>query len=222
MPIVKSKHTRLDEDKGKVDMKRFLLGLVFVSVVAGGFVASAIGAGASPQGKVDVCHHTSSVTNPVVIINISLNAVPHHLQLHGGTGDDFVIDNSKPGFTQDDCIAGALPAVISGVVYDDEDNSGTLATGEPPLGGVAVTLTGTDYVGQAVSLEQLSAADGSYSFAVLPGTYSVAYGDALGFQATTTAEPLPVGAAASPGLVSNVDVSSGAALVLNLPEYPLD
>lgn len=46
------------------------------------------GAGAKPADKVTICHHTSSETNPVVMITISENALAKHLANHGGTGND--------------------------------------------------------------------------------------------------------------------------------------
>lgn len=67
------------------------------AVIAGGVAAAALAgalvfaggiASADPLGKEFVCHHTSSETNPVVLIHISQNAVAQHLANHGGTGPD--------------------------------------------------------------------------------------------------------------------------------------
>jgi fimbrial isopeptide formation D2 family protein/uncharacterized repeat protein (TIGR01451 family) len=61
---------------------------------------------------------------------------------------------------------------ISGYVYDDANNDGTYEPGEPPLGGVTVTLTGTNFEGQVITLSTNTAPDGSYDFGnLLPGNY---------------------------------------------------
>ena len=70
---------------------------------------------------------------------------------------------------------GELPkAAINGFVYCDDNNDGIKQGTESGLGGVTVTLTGTNDLGQSVTLTTTTAADGSYSFADLrPGTYTV-------------------------------------------------
>lgn len=58
------------------------------------------------------------------------------------------------------------PASISGRVINETNNSG--------LTGMTIQLTGTDYLGNSVSMQTLSAADGSYHFNnLLPGTYKL-------------------------------------------------
>ena len=37
------------------------------------------------EGKVVICHHTGSKSNPFVTITVSANAVPAHLKNHGDT-----------------------------------------------------------------------------------------------------------------------------------------
>ena len=70
--------------------------------------------------------------------------------------------------------ANIAPAQLSGFVYVDANNNGIKETGETPLATVPIALTGTDYLGQAVTLSTATAADGSYSFTNLkPGTYTV-------------------------------------------------
>ena len=67
------------------------------------------------------------------------------------------------------------PSIVSGRVFVDHNNSGTLNGSDAGLGGVTVTLSGTDVNGTAVSRSTVTAADGSYSFANLwAGTYTLA------------------------------------------------
>ncbi|MCA9260002.1 MAG: DUF11 domain-containing protein, partial [Planctomycetales bacterium] len=65
-------------------------------------------------------------------------------------------------------------ATLSGFNWVDIDRDGTLDPSETPLPGVELTLTGTDYLGNPVSLTTTSLADGSYQFTGLRrGDYAV-------------------------------------------------
>jgi protocatechuate 3,4-dioxygenase beta subunit len=65
-------------------------------------------------------------------------------------------------------------ASLGGNVYVDNTNDGILQSGEPAIANVTVTLTGTDDLGNQVSLSMPTGADGSYLFSNLrPGTYTV-------------------------------------------------
>jgi uncharacterized repeat protein (TIGR01451 family) len=67
-----------------------------------------------------------------------------------------------------------VTSTISGRVYIDSNNSGTQDTGEVGIGSVALALSGTDSLGNALTRSTTSAANGDYSFANLPaGTYTV-------------------------------------------------
>jgi hypothetical protein len=71
---------------------RGLLASVAVLGVIGGLAAFVLPAGTPPAaaqyqygGKVTICHHTHSQTNPFVTITVSQNAVPAHVRNHGDT-----------------------------------------------------------------------------------------------------------------------------------------
>ena len=70
-----------------------------------------------------------------------------------------------------------LAASIAGRVYHDFDYSGASSAGDPGIGNVTVTLSGTDMFGNAITaLPTTTAANtGNYSFLnLLPGTYALA------------------------------------------------
>ncbi len=74
------------------------------------------------------------------------------------------------------------PSSISGVVYNDQDDSGFQNGAEPGISGATVELTGTDDLGAAVSFSTTTASDGSYSFGNLrPGTYTITETQPAGF-----------------------------------------
>jgi hypothetical protein len=59
------------------------------------------------------------------------------------------------------------PSSIEGFVYLDTDNDGRLDSGEYRIGGVEVTLTGVDFLGNPVDLSTRTDGDGSYEFTEL-------------------------------------------------------
>src|SRR5262249_2692664 len=64
------------------------------------------------------------------------------------------------------------PSSLSGFVFEDFNYDGQLGFGEPGLSGVTITLTGSDFLGNAVNLSQLTDSDGAYLFLNLqPGNY---------------------------------------------------
>ena len=66
------------------------------------------------------------------------------------------------------------PSSISGFVYFDVNNNGVFESRERPIGGVVVSLVGTDVFGDTVQLQQTTVANGRYEFAnLLPGNYVI-------------------------------------------------
>ncbi len=66
-----------------------------------------------------------------------------------------------------------LASSLSGTVYSDANNDGIVDGTETLLDGVPVQLTGTDYLGQSVSISGITSG-GAYSFTNLrPGTYTI-------------------------------------------------
>jgi hypothetical protein len=67
------------------------------------------------------------------------------------------------------------PSSLSGVVWEDFNNDGQFDFGEKGISGVTITLTGSDFLGNAVNVPpQLTDSDGAYVFLnLLPGTYTL-------------------------------------------------
>src|SRR5205814_946583 len=64
---------------------------------------------------------------------------------------------------------------LSGFVYHDANNNALKEAGEAGIRGVTVTLTGTDDLGNAVSVTTTTAADGSYRFGNLRPSNAAGY-----------------------------------------------
>ncbi|MFO1502612.1 MAG: SdrD B-like domain-containing protein [Steroidobacteraceae bacterium] len=104
-------------------------------------------------------------------------------------GNYTVVETQPAGFgsSSPDSVAVTVPAGGSGVadfadttsgiagfVWADTNNNAARDAGEPGIGNVTVTLTGTDAGGATVNRTVQSAADGSFRFAdILAGTYSL-------------------------------------------------
>ncbi len=77
---------------------------------------------------------------------------------------------------------------LTGTVYLDANRDGHFDAGDRPLSGVALTLTGTDDLGEQVNGTTQTAADGSYRFNGLrPGNYVISETQPAGYlQGTNT------------------------------------
>lgn len=99
----------------------------------------------------------------------------------GFTGDaaiTYTIDDGNGGTdtaTATVTIRDFVPSRLSGFVYFDRNDNGVFDEGEAPIGGVTITLDGSDDFGEAVGRTAATRADGSYAFEDLaPGSYTVA------------------------------------------------
>jgi uncharacterized repeat protein (TIGR01451 family) len=64
---------------------------------------------------------------------------------------------------------GERTGALSGLTYNDTNNNGVHDANEPVIGGVTLTLTGTDARGESVTRTVVSGPDGAYRFTDLPG-----------------------------------------------------
>ncbi len=103
------------------------------------------------------------------------------------------------------------PAKLSGSVYVDANDNGTFDSGETPLSGVTVTLTGTNDLLQTINTSTTTAADGSYSFTGLrPGTYTLTETQPSGDLPGTSSVGLQGGVLGS-GLITSISLATGIA-----------
>jgi len=104
-------------------------------------------------------------------------------------------------------------AALGDYVWEDINADGIQDSGEPGIGGVLVTLTGTTGAGVPVNATTTTAPDGSYSFTNLqPGTYVVNFGQPAGFTPTLInqgADDLDSDASTTTGDAAPVTLVSG-------------
>jgi uncharacterized repeat protein (TIGR01451 family) len=101
---------------------------------------------------------------------------------------------------------------ISGIVYVDPNNSGVYVSGDKLLSSVTVYLTGTDRLGNSVSLSTVTNSAGQYTFNnLVSGNYNVSGSPVSGY----TAGKITVGTGASAdavdGAFSNMALDPGSA-----------
>lgn len=77
------------------------------------------------------------------------------------------------------------PATIGNYTWEDVNGNGLQDAGEPAIPGVTVTLTGTNGLGNAVTLVTTTDASGLYLFTnLIPGTYKLTFGTLAGYTLT--------------------------------------
>ena len=103
-----------------------------------------------------------------------------------------------------------LPASISGTVFSDANNNGIQNNGETGIAGVTITLSGTDDLGNAVSLTTTTGVNGNYSFnALRPGTYTVSESQPGGYLDGKDTAGSPGGGSAGNDVINSITLSSG-------------
>ncbi|MGQ9829265.1 MAG: SdrD B-like domain-containing protein, partial [Roseiflexus sp.] len=116
-----------------------------------------------------------------------------------------------PGMTSPNNNFGELrPASLSGLVYSDLNNNGQYDSGEPGIGGVTITLTGTDDLGNAVTLTTTTTITGFYAFDNLrPGTYTVSETQPGGYFDRAETVGSAGGSIISNDVIGNITLSAG-------------
>lgn len=103
-----------------------------------------------------------------------------------------------------------VAGTLSGHVFDDANRDFLINAGDGGLSGVVIQLTGTDYLGQSVSLSTITDADGDYVFAnLLPGTYAISQTVPNGLTGVADFVGTLGGNPASATLIDQIVVESG-------------
>lgn len=126
------------------------------------------------------------------------------------------VDTAEPeaAVVATDSTSVATPSTISGRLFRDIDRDNVQDSGERGIGGVTITLTGTDSTGATVNRTVQTDSAGDYVFAnTLPGTYSVSRPSSLGNGSTN---PGTAGGTAGTTTISNITLGSTPATVNNL------
>lgn len=131
------------------------------------------------------------------------NGNPGTVQPGGDVITGVTVSGTAPPLSQGPYYFGELvPGGISGRVYYDRDGDGVQTGTEPGLGGVTVTLNGTDANGNAVSRTTTTAPNGDYSFPNLaPGSYTLTETRPAGYEPGLTRAGTVSGTNSAPGSV---------------------
>ncbi len=107
------------------------------------------------------------------------------------------------------------PAKLGDYTWLDLNMNGIQDTGEPPIAGIQVVLSGTSADGQIISGATVTDADGMYMFVVPPGTYKVTFTAPTGYQFS------PPDQGSDDALDSDADPTTGMTpmVTVNMGEY---
>jgi len=101
---------------------------------------------------------------------------------------------------------------IGDFVWDDTNADGVQDSGESGISGVTVTLTGTDSLGNSITMTTTTNANGQYLFSNLPqGTYTVTFGTPKCYLSSPASTPISnaTNSDAVAGVVANINLSAG-------------
>jgi hypothetical protein len=135
-----------------------------------------------------------------------------------GTIGSIVLAESQSGINYN--FGEVQPVTISGSVYLDTNGNGVFDTGDLGMGGITLTLSGTNGLGQSITATTTTAADGSYSFStdsagnvLRPGTYQVTEAQPSGYLPGATNVGTVNGAAdgtvVATGQIGSIALTSG-------------
>ena len=111
---------------------------------------------------------------------------------------------------------------VAGVVYVDPNNTGVYVSSDKVLAGVTVFLTGTNRLGNSVSLSTVTNSAGQYTFSnLVSGNYNVSNSPVAGYTAGKITLGTGASADAVDGAFSNMALDPGSAATnFNFAEDP--
>lgn len=103
---------------------------------------------------------------------------------------------------------------LSGFSYIDANRNGVRDTGELPIAGVLIALSGTDFLSNTVNLQATTNSNGQYTFSnLLPGTYTLQQTQPTGFQEGDASVGTPSGGVAGTNQITTITVNGGTVSV---------
>jgi hypothetical protein len=124
-------------------------------------------------------------------------------------GNDFIPVTLAHNVSANNNFGELLPASLSGVVYWDRNRDGVGDQGDASIAGSRVTLSGTDFLGNAVSIQTASDVNGHYEFDnLLPGSYNLSHDEPAGYSDGPD-NVGSLGGTTSTDLFSNITVTPG-------------
>ncbi|CAM3174654.1 SdrD B-like domain-containing protein [Nocardioides dubius] len=102
---------------------------------------------------------------------------------------------------------GETVGSLAGTVYADDDRNGARDPGESGIGGVTVTLTGTDPSGSITPIQATTGSNGSYRFDdLLAGSYTITETPPSGYREGAPTLGTAGGTVASSTVISGIDL----------------
>ena len=103
------------------------------------------------------------------------------------------------------------PSSLCGFVYNDTNNNGTKDTGELPIGGTTINLSGSDYLDNPISSSTTTATtDGSYCFNNLQaGTYTISEAQPASYLDGIDTQGAPGNGTVGNDAFSNISLATG-------------
>jgi large repetitive protein len=171
-----------------------LTGTPVFTVTGGSFTPAAPTCTGAAGGNSVSCAITSMPANGTATVRIPVRTTVGSTPANGtqftnrahlvstGSGDTNGGADPDAGNNFNEGSIAVQSSALSGRVYEDLDGDGQIDSGEPGIGGVTMRLTGTDSLGNAVSLTTTTDTNGNWGFTVPAGSYNVAEDQPAAYQ----------------------------------------